>query len=193
MANHPEEATAVRDGGPGGRCRLEHGPVEVTFVREGDRWRHVVAVDGEVVARSVEGPWPPGGDDRWPASPVITEVLEVAAAGGPALAGVGRAGRSHFSLSVAAVHGQPATLLIEVACRIHDGPGWLGSTYRLVAAEPSPGPQGGGAETDDVLRIPATDHEAGGLPRTVRWSYVIGSAGIAPAPPDGGAMAPPPG
>lgn len=179
---------AAHDGGPGGRCRLERGPVEVVFVREGDRWRHVVAVGGEVVARSVEGPWPPGADDHWPASPVITEVLEVAAAGGPALAGVGRAGRSHFSLSVAAVRGQPATLLVEVACRIHDGPGWLGSTYRLSATDPGSADAAAGG----MLRIPATeDRAAAGLPRTVRWSYAISPAGIAPAPPDGDGATPP--
>lgn len=182
MAHHSEEEAACDDG-PGRRCRVERGAVEVAFIREGDRWRHVVAVAGVVVARSVEGPWPPDGDDHWPASPVITEILEVAVAGGSALAGVGRAGRSHFSMSVAAASGQPETLLVEIACRIHDGPGWLGSTYRLTTAAADPDRDAAGGGADPLLRISAAEERAGGLPRTVRWSYAIGPAGIVPAPP----------
>jgi hypothetical protein len=169
-----------------GSWRIEHGRVAVTFVREDDRWGHVVAVDGIVVARSVEGPWPPGGDDRWPASPVITEVLEVATANGPALAGVGRVGRSHVSACVAADPHQPDTLLVEIACRIHDGPGWLGSTYRLTTAGPAA--HGAGA----MLRITAPAEPAAGLPRTVSWTYTIDPTGIGPAAPEAGETPSPP-
>jgi len=169
-----------------GAWRIEHGRVAVTFMREGDRWGHTAAVDGIVVARSVEGPWPPGGDDRWPASPVVTEMLEVATANGPALAGVGRVGRSHVSACVAAEPHLPDTLFVEIACRIHDGPGWLGSTYRLMTAGagvPGEGP---------FFRITAPVAAAAGLPRTVCWRYRIGPAGIVAAEPSGGETPRPP-
>jgi hypothetical protein len=170
-----------------GSWRIERGRVTVTFVREGDRWGHTTGMDGIVVAQSVEGPWPPAGDERWPASPVVTEILEVATANGPALAGVGRVGRSHVSVCVAAEPRLPDTLLIEVACRIHDGPGWLGSTYRLpTAGAGSPGEHAeSGLARHALLRIAAPVADVAGLPRTVCWSYRIGPAGIAMVEPSG--------
>jgi hypothetical protein len=188
LAAEHEQMNGVGHGGQAanGPWHIARGRVAVTFVQEGDRWGHVVAVDGLVVARSVEGPWQPGGDDRWPASPVITEILEVTTASGPALAGVGRVGRSHVSLCVAADPRQPDTLLVEIACRIHDGPGWLGSTYRLATA----GPESRG--TGAVLRIAAPVEPAAGLPRTVCWTYTIDPTGIGAAAAEAGETPSPP-
>lgn len=147
--------------------RLRAGATEIVFVREHDRWRHVVTVAGEPRLESIEGPAAPAADPRWPASPVLTEVALVDAAGRPAILGLGLAGRSHFSMSVAAHPDRPNTLLFEVACRIQEPPGWLGSTYRaadggLVQAAPP------AAGTD--------------LPRTVQWSYAVGPGGLVPLP-----------
>jgi len=176
------EANGVDDCGQAadGSWRIGRGRVAVTFVRAGDRWGHFVAVDGDVIARSVEGPWPAGGDERWPASPVITEIVQIAAARGPALAGVGRAGRSHFSLCIAAVHEQADALLVEIACRIHNGPGWLGSTYQAASDGPD------GRRDGATLRITAPEAPGAGLPRTVCWSYRIDPVGIAAAALSGG-------
>jgi hypothetical protein len=83
--------------------------------------------------------------------------------------GVGLAGRSHFSASIA---GHPAladTLLFEIACRIQERPGWLGSTYRAAAlADGFPAP---------LVQIAAPVGD-GALPRTIEWSYLIGPLGI---------------
>jgi hypothetical protein len=119
---------------------------------------------------SLEGPAAPGGDPRWPASPVFTEVSRMDVAGRPAILGVGCAGRSHFSASITIHPTLPDTLLFEIACRLHEPPGPLGSTY---------------ARTDGstVRGEPADDESTGpGLPRTVEWRYTIGPAGLEPQP-----------
>ena len=147
--------------------RLQAGRTELVFDWRDDRWGHRVSVGGRPLADSVEGVAAPAEDPRWPASPVLVEVSTVTIGGHPALVGVGLAGRSHFSASIAPHPELPDTLLFEIACRIQEPPGWLGSTYRVdaepaavTAASPRPAPAGGE------------------LPRTVQWSYAIGPGGI---------------
>ncbi len=43
---------------------------------------------------------------------------------------VGRAGKSHWSMSVTADEDTPA-LIFDVACRLREPPGFLGTTYQL--------------------------------------------------------------
>jgi len=151
--------------------RLEAGRVAAVFSRQDDRWRHAIFIDGVARYESLEGPEPPAADPRWPAAPVLTEVSRIDVAGSPAIGGVGRAGRSHYSLSMARHPTEPDTLVVEVACRIHESPGWLGSTYRAIgadapvriAADPGPAPAG---------------EPAAALPRTVVWSYRFSPEGI---------------
>lgn len=149
--------------------RLAAGAAEIVFTWCGDRWGHRVTLHGDLVAESVEGPCQPDADPRWPAAPVLTEVLATVAAGRSVVVGVGLAGRSHFSASIA---GHPAladTLLFEIACRIQERPGWLGSTYRAAAlADGFPAP---------LVQIAAPVGD-GALPRTIEWSYLIGPLGI---------------
>lgn len=116
---------------------LSAGAVEVVFEWAADRWTHRIRLDGEWMWESVDAPWPPGGDPRWPASPVLVELDRVG--GGPAAAvvGVGLAGRSHFSASVSCVpaasfdggRASRPDVLFEIACRAHEPPLWLGSSY----------------------------------------------------------------
>ena len=148
--------------------RLRAGATEVVFLREHDRWRHVVALADGSRLESVEGPRNTTADPRWPASPALTEVSLVGAAGRPAIVGLGLAGRSHFSVSVAAHPDRPDTLLFEVACRIQDPPAWLGSTYRAA--------DGGSMQAEPQ----AADTN---LPQTVQWSYAVGPDGMVPLPP----------
>ena len=150
----------------GNAIRLRAGGVEVAFLWAGDRWRHVVSVAGGIDLESVEGPAEPAGDARWPASPALTEVSRVTAGGRPAILGLGLAGRSHFSLSVAAHPEAADTLLFEVACRIQEQPAWLGSTYRSADGLVQTAPPPTGAD----------------LPRTVQWAYHLGVDGLVPLP-----------
>ena len=147
---------------------LAAGPLSLTFEWRHDRWGHTVAVGGRIVAASVEDSDDDAGDPRWPASPVLTEVMPTTAAGRPAIVGVGLAGRSHFSASFTPHPTLADGVLVEVACRVQEPPGRLGSTYctadgRLVRAVPC-----GQADTD-------------ALPRTIQWSYAIGPQGIVAA------------
>jgi hypothetical protein len=108
-------------------------------------------------------------DPRWPASPVIAALAE-GDPGGGAMVGIGSAGRSHFSLAVTPHATLRDTLVFEVACRVRDAPERLGSAYRRTA------PEG-----DVVMLGPERESGDSGLPRTIRWTYSIGPAGIAPA------------
>jgi hypothetical protein len=143
------------------------GDTTITFDWRGDRWGHRATVGGSLVAESVEGPDGEAGDPRWPASPVLTEVTPTTATGRPAIVGVGLAGRSHFSASFTAHPTLADAVLVEIACRIQEPPGRLGSSYRAADGE--------------LPRVTPSQAAAGGLPRTIQWSYCIGPRGIVAA------------
>jgi len=141
------------------------GDTTVTFDWRGDRWGHRVAVGGSLVGESVEGSDGDMGDPRWPASPVLTEVMPTEAAGRPAIVGVGLAGRSHFSASFTPHPAVTDAVLVEIACRVQEQPGRLGSTYRT-------------ADGRLVRLAPLGEPHSDALPRTIQWSYAIGPRGI---------------
>jgi hypothetical protein len=136
---------------------LTAGSTVVEFTWDLDRWRHEVTTPAGRWT-SLEGA--ERGDPRWPDSPVLVEVSRVELAGGPVILGVGLAGRSHFSLSVAVDPDRADTLLFEAACRIQESAHWLGSSYT------APG--------DAVVRFAA---EPARPPATVTWGYRIGPGG----------------
>ena len=139
---------------------LAHGPVTIVFTWSADRWSHRVT-SGDETWESVEGPQAEDGDERWPASPVLVELSRIQTAHGAAILGVGLAGRSHFSASIAADPTAPDRIRFEIACRYNERPVWLGSTYRTptgtMAISPPAGP------------LP---------PATVQWTYTFGAAGL---------------
>jgi hypothetical protein len=156
--------------------RLAAGATEVVFEWAGDRWRHRVQSGAADPRRSIVESLEDAVDDaafsdpRWPASPVIVALMAGPGTPAPTLLGVGAAGRSHFSLAVTVHPTLGDTLLVEVACRVHQRPGRLGSTYR----------HGAGDAARIVVVAPEPCPEPAGLPRTIRWSYAIGPAGITP-------------
>jgi len=91
----------------------------------------------------------------------------VETATGPAVLGVGLAGRSHFSASVTACPDRPGALLFEIACRIREQPDWLGSTYDR-----------GGERIRFAAPLVTED-----LPATVRWAYHADRSGFHVVPP----------
>ena len=147
---------------------LTAGSLTITFDRRHDRWAHSVMLDGRAVAESVEDSASGSDDPRWPASPVLTEVMPTEAAGRPAIVGVGLAGRSHFSASFTPHPTLADSVLVEIACRVQEQPGRLGSTYRT-------------ADGRLVRAVPLGAADASGLPRTIQWSYAIGPQGIVAA------------
>ena len=162
---------------------LEVGRIRVEFLWSNDRWRHLFRIDGKDCLRSVEGdriptdnvilPIPTGISERWPASPVITEVTPTEAIGHRALVAVGLAGRSHFSASLTAAKAKKDAILVEVACRIFEAPKWLGSTYSCDEKAPP----------DDLITIKPEPLEGFNRPLTVLWSYCVSVGGIEAVPP----------
>jgi len=76
------------------------------------------------------------GDDSqaWPPSPPLQQLTyHQVAPGRCVLLGVGMAGRSHWSISLAVNEGG-AAYVWDVACRVVETPQWLGCTYRLGCA-----------------------------------------------------------
>jgi len=151
--------------------QLRVGRTVAVFTWHVDRWTHRIASRGDATDggggwESVEGPGP-AADPRWPASPVLVELSRIAVprAAPPedsVVVGIGLAGRSHFSASIAPDPNAADTIRFEIACRLHEAPVWLGSTYRL-----------GGR----LFRV-AAPVAAAPLPRTVVWAYSIGPQGI---------------
>jgi len=143
------------------------GVTSAVFTWAVDRWTHRITTGGEADGwTSFDGP-SLADDPRWPASPVLVELSRVdlpraGAGGGSAIVGVGLAGRSHFSASIAADPEVTDAIRFEIACRLHEPPLWLGSTYRA---------RGG------LFRLTALD-EVATLPRTLVWAYSIGPQGI---------------
>ena len=157
---------------------LEVGRMSVEFIWNNDRWCHLFRKDQKDCMQSVEGEKIPTSNDipstpigiseRWPASPVITEVTPTEAMGHRALVAVGLAGRSHFSASLTASTAKKDTILVEVACRVYEAPEWLGSTYACNVKGPR----------DTLITIKPGVPEPLDLPSTVLWSYCVSVGGI---------------
>ena len=194
-AESPILLSAVNDRGRG---------LQVGFHRCGDRFVHTIAaVEGTrllPLLASVEGT----EADDWPECPPLQEVrVEQQEETGRVILAVGRAGRSHWSLSVHAETALDSTesemtrasLLFDVAVRLRDEPQQLGSMYRSMTAA-------GPADESSALELmlsgqrylieavaddgPAARLEPtpaglliaassldGALPRTVRWQYRV--------------------
>jgi hypothetical protein len=154
--------------------QLATGPTAAVFTWNGDRWTHRLTIGEATSWMSLDGPCPPANDPRWPASPVLVELSTVSvprarvsvprgdAAVGQAIVGVGLAGRSYFSASIASDPHDAGVIRFEIACRLHEPPGWIGSTYR---------------QGDRLFRLTPLD-DLTTLPRTVVWAYSIGPTGM---------------
>ncbi|MCX7430708.1 MAG: hypothetical protein NTY17_06865 [Planctomycetia bacterium] len=147
--------------------QLATGPTAAVFTWNGDRWAHRITTGEATIWTSLDGPCPPANDPRWPASPVLVELSRVSVPRGDeavsqAIVGVGLAGRSHFSASIASDPHDAGVIRFEIACRLHDPPVWIGSTYR---------------QGDRLFRLTPLD-DSTTLPRTVVWAYSIGPTGM---------------
>ena len=150
------------------------------FWQQGATFAHSMElVDGDAsttVLSSLESQ----GEDLWPATPPWQELhVHTQGNGEPALMLVGRAGSSHWSMSVI-VDDSGTSLLFDVACRLRGTPDFLGGTYRLsgadclVSVSPVVIDQTAPAtvkELDGNIVIDATSIAK--APATVRWAYRI--------------------
>ena len=156
----------------------------------GDRFitELIVATPDEtfVVLHSVEGT----AEDVWPSSGPLQEVVPQSNDSGDFLAGVGAAGKSHWSTIVTS-DAHDVALEFDFACRIKSEADWLGSTYKVfgnvVSAEAKSDriefPTGRRKlvcrpldETkielsdDQQVRLSA-QFDSAQLPQTARWKY----------------------
>ncbi len=186
-----------------GPIALVAAGLRIEFSRSADRYRHeVIECDGGVdqhLLASVEG----RAEEEWPASPPLQELhVEQRGAGKWVALLVGRAGRSHWSLSVEGADSEP-TLMFDVACRSSGDSNELASRYRLVqGGVPSSGdglitlspchrlqvvegtvhPN----ETASLFDIrPRRDLSVGDRIQTYRWRYRIGLLTTPESRPDG--------
>lgn len=120
------------------RLELPQGTTLV-FQRRGDRFHHHFEHSrGETslqIAESIEG----DDSQTWPASPPLQDLATHRDEQGMVLLGVGRAGRSHWSIAVSMVSSQPGqpcdSFRFEVACRTREIPERLASSYRVLIPE----------------------------------------------------------
>ena len=104
--------------------------LRVTFVWNQDRYSHTVAiVQGERLLPLLASD-ECGDDPGWPLAPPLQQLsIEPRADGCHVALGVGMAGRSHWSISVEPIAGEPG-FLFDIACRTVARPAFLGTRYR---------------------------------------------------------------
>ena len=72
---------------------------------------------------------------RWPSSPPVQHVSLQRNEHHETILGIGMAGHTHWSLSVESIQ-EPPSLMFDVACRVREVGGTLGSMYRAESSEP---------------------------------------------------------
>jgi hypothetical protein len=164
--------------------------LRVVFERAGDRFSHEIiwAAGNDCHGRlaSQEGT----ADEAWPKSPALQSLhVETRADRQQMIMLVGMAGRSHWSMTVEADETRDR-LIFDVACRVHERPDWLGSTYSMPMENIRPGTISNlsvaawcgeqlqdeiTVQIDDAIgnvRIPASVNDKVAA-QTVRWRYAI--------------------
>jgi hypothetical protein len=165
------------------RTSADGSRVCIEFRRTGDRFSHTIRRTD--AAGKTTDQWcevQAGDSDDWPASPPIQELSLQRIADADVLLGVGRAGKSHWSISVetSEIDGK-ASLRLDIACRCPAPPQWLGSTYDVKpnAENRAPSPltlqceaDTNAAEGQARLVIEPIDRPAR-WPGTVRWRFAV--------------------
>ena len=167
--------------------------LRTTFVWRDDRYAHVVTLiepKGEhMLLESAEGK----PDDPWPSSPAFQQLSVQGTGDQRVVFLVGMAGKSHWSMSV--VVSQPQRgIVFDVACRVNESVGILGSSYLAdgyTMVDPSTAVGECGAiryalvlgpkmtpvaqsltTSADQLRVDClTTHST--VPYTARWQYAV--------------------
>ena len=174
---------------------LQSGLLRLLFVKQGDRFAHRVEICRDPKEAAHVPIWESSDEPTsairspvdWPASPPLQEVhLERRGDGRQIALAVGRAGKSHWSVSIEPFSAGSG-FVFDVACRVHESPQWLGNSYRRVLNSSGAVTQNDSAEFDlspefeELTRLqiypdrwiicPTELH--GPLPRTIRWQYQI--------------------
>ena len=160
-------------------CEIDVGRVLVIeFAPAGQQLAHTLSLYvGEELVERLNSTEAMDGNG-WPVSPPIQEIQPQAIHN--VLLAVGRAGLSHWSMSVHVEAHQPA-LIFDVACRVRSKPGHLGSAYRrdVVGGSPMLAIEAFGEISSEIgqaasdqLAITPSDMPTS-WPATVRWQYRV--------------------
>lgn len=129
-------------------------------------------VDGDtktMLLRSVEG----DAKAIWPPSAPLQELVEQENDAGPFLAGVGRSGKSHWSVIVCPLADE-AGFEFDFACRVKTEPEWIGSRYKVLddaALKLSPCDGCSFKQNADIAVFSADLLPEEPFPKTIRWKY----------------------
>jgi len=160
--------------------------LQVDFYLNADRFEHAIkrlSADGTCRASWTSVLQSDSPD--WPASPPIQELSRESIAGRDVLLGVGRAGKSHWSISIetASLDSEPS-LIFDIACRCTAPPIWLGSNYLVDPSASLPGvpPSCLTVNCDDHSILIQSDVDGRRVepiqrperwPATIRWRYTV--------------------
>jgi hypothetical protein len=161
-----------------GPIKLAAGRMCIEFARDADRYRHEIVVwagdSWRTVLASKEG----SEDDEWPPSPPLQELhIEPRTPRNEVALLVGRAGRSHWSLSVESDVACGA-LIFDVACRSSAAANRLQSSYLLTGPgltfdlQILEGELRRDVDEADLSIVPRGDPGTSGV-HTFRWRYKI--------------------
>ena len=119
----------------------------------------------------------------WPPAPPLQDIHFEERENGQLLFGVGMAGNTHYSLSIAA---EKTTLKFEFAAFVKNEPGFVGTSYRMDQSVdcqlitgllfPHKNSQPISADQSSFeknLIIEPIAHDDGSLPRTIQWGFDI--------------------
>lgn len=129
-------------------------------------------VDGArttTLLRSVEG----DALAIWPPSSPLQELVQQQNDAGPFLAGVGRSGKSHWSVIVCPLTDETG-FEFDFACRVKTEPDWIGSRYELLddaALKLSPCDGCSVEQNADNVVFSADLLREEPFPKTIRWKY----------------------
>jgi hypothetical protein len=161
--------------------------LRIDFLYVGDRFEQTITRTGE--AGETLAAWRDvhsGDSDDWPASPPIQELSLETIGGQDVLLGVGRAGKSHWSVSIETIDIDSAPAIrFDYACRCPQPPDWLGTTYgpqsadngddstalQVTCGEDSSKVSDGWGASKRIVIKPSDQPQK--WPGTVRWRYWI--------------------
>ena len=151
-------------------------PLLLEFALQGDRFatrlRHESS--GDYLFESIEGIASETDNANWPRSSPLQEVVPQTDSDGNYLAGIGRAGKGHWSVIIRPLSDRLG-FDFDFACRVKETPIWLGSSYRLVS-DYTVNFESENAEVirnNKELRISPTDVTPASFPATIRWRYQL--------------------
>ena len=148
----------------------------IEFALKGDRFASRLRAEGsdDFLLESIEGVASETDNANWPQSSPLQEVVPQSDSDGEYLAGIGRAGKSHWSVIIRPLADRLG-FDFDFACRVKETPIWLGSSYRVVS-DYTVNFESENAEVirnNKELRISPTDVTPASFPATIRWRYQL--------------------